>query len=87
MTEKTIRAAYLEELTRVAPDITAEDVTPDAHIQEDLELDSMDILNFVSALHDRLGIDIPETDYPRIATLSDAVPYLMERLSEAGQPQ
>jgi acyl carrier protein len=45
------------------------------HIQEDLELDSIDGLNLVTALHKRLGIDIPEASYPQIATLCLAVVY------------
>jgi len=76
MTEQEYRAAYLEELTRVAPDIDPATVGDDEHIQEDLELDSMDVLNLVTALHERLGVDIPEADYPQIATLKLAVAYL-----------
>ena len=76
MTEEEYRTAYLEELTRVAPDIDPATVGDDDHIQEDLELDSMDVLNLVTALHERLGIDIPEADYPQIATLKLAVTYL-----------
>lgn len=76
MTEAEIRAAYLEELTRVAPDIDPATVGEDDHLQDDLELDSMDVLNLVTALHERLGVDIPESDYPEIATLRLAVPYL-----------
>ena len=63
-------------LTRIAPDIEADDVADDDHIQDDLELDSMDVLNLVTALHERTGIDIPEADYPQIATLALAVEYL-----------
>ncbi len=76
MTSNDIRAIYLEELLRVAPDLDAETIGDDDHIQDDLELDSMDVLNLVAALHERLGIDIPEKDYPEIATLSRAVSYL-----------
>lgn len=76
MTPQEIRAAYLEELTRVAPDIDPETVSDDDHLQDDLELDSMDVLNLVTALHTRFGIDIPESDYPQIATPALAVAYL-----------
>ena len=80
MTPADIRTAYLQELTAVAPDIDAADVGEHDHIQDDLELDSMDVLNLVTALHKRLGVDIPEDDYPRIETLAKAVGYLAERL-------
>lgn len=81
MTEEEIRTTYIEELIAVAPDIGPDEIGADTHIQDDLELDSMDILNFVTALHDRLGVDIPEADYPRIATLSKAIAYLGQRLA------
>ncbi|WP_323785042.1 acyl carrier protein [Thalassovita sp.] len=80
MTEDELRTAFLEELTSVAPDIVADDVGGNDHIQDDLELDSMDVLNLVTALHERLGVDIPEADYTRIETLDKAVAYLAERL-------
>jgi acyl carrier protein len=80
MTEDQIRAAFLEELTRVAPDVDPDSVREDDHLQEDLELDSMDVLNLVAALHKRLGVAIPEADYPRIATLRLAVAYLAGEL-------
>lgn len=70
------RAGFLEELVRVAPDIDPDTVGADDHIQDDLDLDSMDVLNLVTALHERYGIDIPEADYPQIATLTLAMGYL-----------
>lgn len=75
MTPAEIRAAYLEELSSVAPDIDPATVGDDDHIQDDLELDSMDVLNLVTALHKRFGVDIPEADYPRIATPAAAVDF------------
>lgn len=74
-----LREAFLEELTRIAPDLSPDQVGQDDHIQNDLGLDSMDVLNLVAAIHRRLGIDIPEADYPRIATLRKAVEYLATR--------
>jgi acyl carrier protein len=76
MTENEIRRIYIDELTRIAPDLEASSISENDHLQDDLELDSMDILNLVTALHQRLGVDIPEEDYPRIATLKKAAAYL-----------
>ncbi len=81
MTTTDLRAAFLEELTRVAPDIEAADVGDNDHIQDDLELDSMDVLNLVAALHARLGVDIPEKEYVEIATPALASAYLSRRLA------
>ncbi|WP_306025130.1 acyl carrier protein [Oceaniradius stylonematis] len=76
MTPQELKAAFIEELIKVAPDIEADMVGDDDHIQDDLELDSMDVLNLVTALHARFGVDIPESDYPQIATPALAVVYL-----------
>jgi len=76
MTPQEIRAAFIEDLTLVAPDIDPDTLEDDAHLQDDLGLDSMDFLNLVSALHKRFGLPIPEPDYPELATTAKAVRYL-----------
>ncbi len=76
MTRDEIREGYLAELVAVAPDIEPDSVGEDDHLQDDLELDSMDVLNLVTALHERFGVNIPEADYPQIATLRLATDYL-----------
>lgn len=78
MTEEDIRAVFVDELLKIAPDLDAEDIGEDEHLQDDLGLDSMDILNLVAALHKALGVDIPELDYPKIATIRLAVSYLRD---------
>ena len=55
-------------------------VDPSADLREALDINSMDFLNFVTAMHQRLGIDVPEIDYPKLATLDGAVVYLEARL-------
>lgn len=78
MTKPDYRAVFVEELVRIAPDIDPATVADSDHIQDDLELDSMDVLNLVAALHDRLGINIPEADYEKIATPALAAAYLAQ---------
>jgi acyl carrier protein len=84
MTHEEIRAAALQELLNVAPDLAEETIPFDADLRETLDLDSMDFVNWVAALHRRLGVDIPELDYPKLRTLNAAAAYLRARL-EAGQ--
>jgi acyl carrier protein len=81
MTKDEIRAAFLKELVNVAPDIDPATVAEEDHLQDDLELDSMDVLNLVTALHARFGVDVAEADYPQIATLATAVPFLAARMA------
>lgn len=79
MNDSEIRQAFLEEIHKIAPDIKPVDVSDDDHLQDDLELDSMDILNLVTALHARLGVSIPETDYAQIETPTKALKYFASR--------
>lgn len=80
MTPEMMRTVFVEELVLVAPDIDPTTLGDDDHLQEDLELDSMDFLNLVSALHRRLGVDIAEADYSHLASVRSAVPFLLARL-------
>jgi len=80
MTRDQIRDAVLEALTRVAPEIDPATLQADAPFRLEYELDSMDFLNFVIALHADTGVDVPESDYPKLATLNGAVDYLSRRL-------
>jgi acyl carrier protein len=78
MNPQELRSAFLECLVSVAPDIDADTVGDNDRLQEDLELDSMDILNLVTALHKRFGVAIAESEYLQIATAGKAVIYLQQ---------
>lgn len=80
MHDPDINAVLWEELGNIAPEIDMESVDPSANLRDALDIDSMDFLNFVTAIHHRLGIIIPEIDYPKLATLDAAVAYLTSRL-------
>lgn len=71
-----IRDVVVDALTTVAPNIDPTRIDPTADLIEQLDIDSMDFLNVVMAIHERTGIDVPERDYPRLSTLDDAVAYL-----------
>jgi acyl carrier protein len=75
-TEQELRALVTGVLTEVAPDVDAATLDPDANFREELDIDSMDFLNVIVAIHERTGIEIPERDYPKLSTLNDAVSYL-----------
>ena len=79
MTPEEIREIIVDTLGNIAPEADASGLDPKADIRESLDIDSLDFLNFVIALHGRLHVDIPETDYPRLFTLGGAVDYLMEK--------
>lgn len=76
MSDPDIRTVVYEELNNIAPEIDLATVDPAGDLREALDIDSMDFLNFVSAVHRRLGVDIPERDYPKLMTLDGAIAYL-----------
>ncbi len=76
MTKDEIRAVVLRSLGEIAPEADPTTIKPDVGFRDQLDLDSMDFLNLVIALHQALGVDIPEADYPRLATLDGCVEYL-----------
>jgi acyl carrier protein len=76
MSTDEARAIVARLLHGIAPEIDLADVDPRAHLQEALDIDSMDFLNLVTALHDETGIDVPERDYPQVATIDGFVAYL-----------
>lgn len=79
MTLDDIKSAVVSALTGVAPEIDPLSIHPSVSFRDELDLDSMDFLNFVLALHERLGVDIPEVDYPKLYTFDSAVAYLASK--------
>jgi acyl carrier protein len=86
VTDDRIVAAIKSILGGIAPEVDLDQVRPDADLRDELEIDSMDFLRFAVQLHERLGVDVPEADYPRIRTLAGCTAYLAERLAAAGRP-
>ena len=68
-------------LRRIAPEVAPGELEPGVPLRDQVDLDSMDWLNFLVALHGRLGVDIPEADYRKLVTLDDLLAYLAARLS------
>ncbi len=81
MTDDGVRATVLSVLGEIAPEADLGGVRGDVPLREQLDLDSMDLLNFVVGLHTALDVDIPERDYGRLTTLDACVAYLEERKS------
>jgi acyl carrier protein len=81
MSKIDIRKVLQEELNNIAPEVDIASVDPAADLREAIDIDSMDFLNFITAIHHRLGIDIPETDNPKLVTLDGATAYLEAKLA------
>jgi acyl carrier protein len=82
MSADEIRAAVVQALTRIAPEVDPASIQANVSLREQLDIDSVDFLNIVVAIHERLGVDIPEADYAKLATLDAAVNYLQAALAK-----
>lgn len=79
MTEAEIKQTIFQLLKKIAPDTEPEKLTPGDDIRHTLEIDSFDALQFVVALDEHFGIETPEADYGKIATLKSLMNYIMEK--------
>lgn len=64
------RTTVLRILSEIAPEADTASLQPDVSFRDQLDLDSMDFLNFVISLHKAFHIEIPESDYPKYTTLN-----------------
>lgn len=79
MNETEIKQTIFKLLKQIAPDTEPEKLNSDDDIRRTLEIDSFDALQFVVALDEHFGIETPEADYGKIATLKNLVNYIMGR--------
>ena len=80
MTSDEIRQTVLRIMGEIAPEADLDRIRPDVDLRDQLDIDSMDFLNFVIGVHEQLQVDIPESDYEQLVTLDDIVNYVAERL-------
>jgi len=80
MSNIDVDAVLREELGNIAPEVDLKTIDASADLREALDIASMDFLNFITAIHHRLDLDIPEIDYPKLVTLDGAVHYLRAKL-------
>lgn len=76
MNRAELERVVLDCLGAIAPEANLDQIRPEEPLRRQLDIDSMDYLNFVIALHERLEVEIPEHDYPKLATLNGCVEYL-----------
>ena len=83
MNEGDIRAIVISALRAIAPEIDAATLRADRPLRRQVDLDSMDWLNFLLGLHDKLKVEIPESDYARLVTLGNHLSKLGNHLDRA----
>ena len=83
MTRDEIKDVILEIIADIDEDAEMDDLNPDEPLRDQLDLDSMDFLDIVMELRKRYKLQIPEEEYPELATLNSCVNYLEPKLHES----
>ncbi|MDQ0261493.1 phosphopantetheine-binding protein [Sinomonas atrocyanea] len=76
MTPVDARSAVVTALRQIAPEIEPQSLEDSDRLRQDLDLDSLDFLRLIEQIAATTGIDIPERDYPEVATVGGLVGYL-----------
>ncbi len=79
MTKEQIKQTIIEQILEIAPDIEEDEIMPDENLQRSLEIDSFDFLRVLTALYERLGVEVPEADYGKVDTLEHMTDYFAQR--------
>jgi len=82
MTKEEIKKAIVEEIYNIAPDYEGENIDENANIQEEVEIDSYDFLNLLTALYEKFDVEVPEEDYSKVDTLAKMADYIFEHLNK-----
>lgn len=77
-----IPGVIIDIINTIAPDEDTDDIKSDVRLRDQLDLDSMDFLDIVMELRKRYGIEVPEEDYPKLASLDSCVEYLGPMLAD-----
>ena len=84
MNEQDIRDILLRILQEMVPEEDVTKLKPDVRVRDQIDLDSMDVVNFLVAVDEELGVETPEKDYPKLATLDRCVAYFRAKLAKRG---
>jgi acyl carrier protein len=81
MTEDQVKQIVIDIINEIAPDEDTADIKPDVRLRDQLDLDSMDFLDIVMELRKQHGIEVPEEDYPKLASLDSCAEYLTPKFN------
>lgn len=79
MTDSEIREVVRDALSNIAPEVDVDGLNPAKDLRDQIDIDSVDFLNFVIGLHKALNIEIPDADVAKLTTLNGCVSYLLAR--------
>ena len=81
MTRDELKQAILDALTTIAPEVDAASLAADKPFRNQVDLDSADWLNFLVALKECIGVDVPDAEAPKLNTLDKLIDYCAARLA------
>jgi len=85
MNQDDIRVRVIKTLSGIVPELDPGTLKPAVSLRDQLDIDSMDFLNFLIALHQEFGVDVPEADAPKLGTIDACVNYLAQALRQRVQ--
>jgi acyl carrier protein len=83
MSSEENRETVLRVLGTIAPEIDFSSINPRASLRDQMDIDSVDFLNFAIGLHKELDLEIPDADIPKLASLDSCVAYLVSRTTKS----
>lgn len=81
MTEDQVKQIVIDIIAEIAPDEDTSNIKPEVKLREQLDLDSMDFLDIVMELRKQHSIEVPEADYPELASLDSCAAYLTPKFN------
>lgn len=84
MNAAALKSELIALLQSIAPEVEADSLRADRALRSQVDLDSMDWLNFLVAVHQHMEVEIPEADYAKLVTLNDLVAYIVRKKGGSG---
>jgi len=85
MTKDETKQVVLDIIADIAPDEDISNLKPDVRLRDQMQLDSMDFLDIVMELRKRHNVEVPEADYPQLASLDSCADYLTPKFTALGK--
>jgi acyl carrier protein len=82
VTESEIKQIVRQALSNIAPEVDFESIDPEKDLRDQIDIDSVDFLNFAIGLHKELGVEIPDADVAKLTTLKGCTDYLAARVKQ-----
>ena len=81
MTEEQVKQIVIHIINEIAPDEDTSNLKSEVNLRDQMDLDSMDFLDIVMELRKQHGIEVPEEEYPKLASLDSCADYLTPKFN------